>query len=208
MDITTDELKNRALKNLQVGWGNPIFAFFIIGLISQGIGLIPAVGSLVSLVIGGPLALGAAIFSLKLSKDENPSTSTVFDGFQNFSNAISTYLLMIFIIIGYTLLLIIPGIIRGIAYSQVMFILAKNPGIPSIDALKQSREMMEGHKMDYFILNLSFIGWSLLCILTFGIGFLWLVPYVKVSLAHFHNELAGDEDINAHLSNKTDLLDA
>jgi len=208
MDITTDELKNRALKNLRIDWGNPILAFFLILLVSQGIGMIPQIGSLLGLIIGGPLALGTAIFSLKVSKGEQPKPSEIFDGFKNFSNALSTYLLMVLIIIGYAFLLIIPGIIRGIAYSQVMFILAKNPSMAPMYALKKSREMMDGHKMDYFILNLSFIGWSLLCILTFGIGFLWLIPYIRVSLAHFHNELSGDEDLGVSLSNSEELLDA
>ena len=129
-------------------------------------------------------------------------------GFKNFGNALGTYILMGIIVFVFMLLLIIPGIIRAIAYSQTMYILAKNPSISAMDALKKSRSMMDGHKLDYFILNLSFIGWGLLCILTLGIGFLWLIPYIRISLAHFHNELAGDEDPDVVLTNSEELLDA
>ena len=208
MDIASSELKNRALDNLRIGWGNPILAFFLVGLISQLSSLVPFIGSIIALIIVGPLALGSATFSLQFSKNENPKVSTVFSGFNNFGNALGTYILMGLIVFAFTLLLIIPGIIRALAYSQTMFILAKNPNIAPLDALKKSREMMDGHKMDYFILNLSFIGWFLLCILTFGIGFFWLVPYINISLAHFHNELAGDEDLGVVLTNSDELLDA
>lgn len=208
MDITISELKDRSLSNLRMGWGTPILAFFLIWLISQLTSLLPFIGSILLLVIGGPLALGGAIYSLQFSKNKNPNVSTVFNGFNNFGNAFGVYFLMGIIVLAFTLLLIIPGIIRAIAYSQTMFILAKNPNIAPLDALKKSREMMEGHKMDYFILNLSFIGWYFLCILTLGIGLLWLVPYVRISLAHFHNELSGDEDLGVMLSNSDELLDA
>ena len=87
------------------------------------------------------------------------------------------------------LLLIIPGIIAALAYSQTFYILAEDESIGAMDALKKSKEMMNGYKWKYFCLSLRFLGWVLLCILTLGIGFLWLAPYVEVSYAHFYEEL-------------------
>ena len=126
MDIASSELKNRALGNLNIGWGNPILAFFLVGLISQLSSFVPFIGSIIALIIVGPLALGSATFSLQFSKNENPKVSTVFSGFNNFGNALGTYILMRLIVFAFTLLLIIPGIIRALAYSQTMFILAKS----------------------------------------------------------------------------------
>jgi uncharacterized membrane protein len=93
----------------------------------------------------------------------------------------------IFIIL-WTLLLIIPGIIMSLAYSMTFYILADNPDINPIDAIRKSREMMYGYKWKIFCLNLRFIGWGFLCIFTMGIGLLWLLPYMSVSFAKFYEE--------------------
>ena len=86
-------------------------------------------------------------------------------------------------------MLIIPGIIKAIAYSQLFYILAEDPDISAQDALRKSEAMMYGHKWQYFWLVLSFIGWSILCILTLGIGYLWLIPYMNVSFANFYMDV-------------------
>ena len=72
---------------------------------------------------------------------------------------------------------------------MTLFIISEEPGMPVMDAITKSREMMDGHKFDYFILQLSFIGWALLCILTLGIGYLWLTPYMQITTAAFYNDL-------------------
>ena len=87
------------------------------------------------------------------------------------------------------LLLIIPGFIYAIAYSQAFYILADEPKTDPLVCIRKSKEMMDGYKMKYFLLQLSFLGWALLCILTLGIGFLWLVPYIQVSNAIFHDDI-------------------
>jgi len=87
---------------------------------------------------------------------------------------------------------------------MAFYILNDNPGMSAMAALNQSKEMMEGHKGKLFLLGLSFIGWWILCILTLGIGFLWLTPYVELTMANFYEELkagrrfsgAGTRDFN------------
>ena len=86
-------------------------------------------------------------------------------------------------------MLIIPGIIKGIAYSQAMYILAENPEIGGREAISKSQEMMRGHKMEYFILLLSFIGWSILASLTFGLLYIWLIPYMNATYANFYQSI-------------------
>ncbi len=98
----------------------------------------------------------------------------------------------------WTLLFIIPGIIAQIGYSQVWFILTEDDEISPNDALKKSKEMMYGYKMQYFLLGLSFIGWIILAILTCGIGLLWVLPYIQTSNAKFY------EDLKANYIGNTD----
>jgi uncharacterized membrane protein len=98
----------------------------------------------------------------------------------------------------WSLLLIIPGIIKGIAYSQVFFLLRDNPEYTALEAITESKKRMKGYKWKFFLLNLSFIGWAFIAIFTLGIGFLWLTPYILTANATFYNELIaprGNEDV-------------
>ena len=92
----------------------------------------------------------------------------------------------------WTLLLIIPGIIKYFSYAMTPFILKDYPELSANKAIDLSRAMMKDRKFDLFYLILSFIGWYLLAILTFGIGFFWLVPYVQTSMASFYADVKGD----------------
>ena len=92
----------------------------------------------------------------------------------------------------WSLLFIIPGIIMTFAYAMTPYILEEHPEIGAWDASTRSREMMKGHKFDLFYLYLSFIGWFLLALLTAGIGFLWLSPYVETAKAAFYNDLKAE----------------
>jgi uncharacterized membrane protein len=99
----------------------------------------------------------------------------------------------------WTLLLVIPGIIKAFSYSMTKYILDDNPELSASEAIHRSRMMMRGHKFDLFYLYLSFIGWFLLCLLTAGIGFLWLAPYVDTSLAAFYEDVKSDYALNGGL---------
>lgn len=89
----------------------------------------------------------------------------------------------------WTLLLIIPGIIKAFGYALTPYLLVDCPELTPLQCIKLSDRMMKGHKFDLFYLYLSFIGWFLLCILTLGIGFLWLQPYVSTSVAAFYKDV-------------------
>lgn len=90
----------------------------------------------------------------------------------------------------FLILLMIPVIIKRITYAQTMYVLKDIPGLSPLEAITMSKKMMVGYKWRYFKLNLSFIGWALLCILTLGVGFLWLIPYIQTTLAEFYNQLS------------------
>ena len=87
--------------------------------------------------------------------------------------------------------LFIGAIIFSLAYGMVPFVIFDNPGIAPREALRTSRMMMRGHKAELFLLQLSFIGWALLCILC-PIGILWLSPYMYTATAHFYEDVKAE----------------
>jgi len=184
------EMKDEALRKLDKKWGVSVAVVLIVGVLSGAAGLIP----FGSVVIGGPLTLGMAGYFLKIARNEEADLNQVFDGFKQFGNALGAYILMILVIAVGFILLIVPGIMAAMALSQTFNIMRDDPSIGAVDALKKSNQLMDGHKMDFFLFNLSFIGWALLCILTLGLGFLILGPYVSTSNAIFYNHLTGHQD--------------
>ena len=183
------ELMAEARESLSGNWGLAIATFLVYGIIISIFQVIPTVGPVLVLFIAGPMLVGISMFSLSLSRGENARLEQIFEGFKNYGTVLGAYLLMVVLILLWMLLLIIPGIIAAIAYSQTFYILAEDDAISSMDALKKSKEMMDGYKWKYFCLGLRFIGWALLCVLTLGIGFLWLSPYIQVSYAKFYEDI-------------------
>lgn len=161
-------------------------------LVTGAIQMIPFIGGVLSLLVSGPMTLGWAIFALGLARNENARLEMIFEGFQRFGTALAAYLLVGIFVILWSLLLIVPGIIAALAYSQVFYILTDDKMIGPMEAIRKSKDMMQGNKWKFFCLGLRFIGWALLCVFTFGVGFLWLFPYVAVATAKFYDDLQGD----------------
>lgn len=191
-------LMRNARASLQGRWGLAIGTFLIYMLIVGGIQVVPILGTIATLVISGPFALGIAIFALALSREQDAEVGQIFQGFNNFGTALGAYLLMGIFTFLWSLLLIIPGIIAAISYSMTFYIIADNEDIEVMAAIDKSKQMMYGYKWKFFRMGLRFFAWSLLCILTLGIGFLWLIPYMQVSTAKFYEDIkrepSTDED--------------
>ena len=81
----------------------------------------------------------------------------------------------------WSLLFIIPGIVKAYSYAMTPYIVHDNPEMPVRECIRQSQRMMKGYKMKLFLLDLSFIGWILLGIFSFGIGLLWVLPYMETA---------------------------
>lgn len=196
---TIRELKANARQQLSGRWGSAVgivflysFMILAVAILSSVIGYVDKtqiVGNVITILIGQPLGLGLIIFSLKFKRGENYSVETLFNGFRQFGSVVLLYLWMMLWIILWTLLLFIPGIIKSYSYSMSFYILADNPEVGVRNALTLSKQMMSGFKWKYFVLQLSFIGWSLLACLTLGIGFLWLSPYMQISIANFYDDV-------------------
>ncbi len=187
--IENVDLMRMALESLKGNWGLAIGTFLVYILVVGAISVIPVLGAIVSLILAGPMALGMAVFILSLSRSRDGSLEQLFRGFSNFGISLGAYLLMALFTFLWMLLLIIPGIIAAISYSMTFFIIADDNSIGAMAAIDKSKKMMDGFKWKYFCLGLRFIGWALLCLLTLGIGFLWLFPYIQVSFAKFYDNV-------------------
>ena len=164
--------------------------------ITQFIPGISNVLAVIMLLAAGPFALGFAGFFLKRIRGEQIAVENIFDGFKCF---FQSFLLMFFTVLFtalWCLLLIIPGIVKAFGYSMAFYIMYDNPEIKPQEALKKSQIMMKGYKFKLFLLELSFLGWMLLAYLSFGIGFLWLNPYMYLSIANFYENLKRNQENN------------
>lgn len=191
---TRAELRARARASLKGNWGRAILILFLGGLLSGVIGGIlslihPVVQYAFNLIVTGPITLGLTVAFLEIAGNNRPSVSTIFIGFRSFGKTFLLYLLLLIFTLLWILLFIVPGIIAGLRYSQAYYILRDNPEISPLEAIRRSKTMMSGNKGRLFVLGLSFIGWWLLGILTLGIGYLWLYPYIMTTSAHFYLDL-------------------
>jgi uncharacterized membrane protein len=141
-------------------------------------------------LVGGPLAISFSYFFLSLSRNKTVEIGDMLKGFdKNFLNPVLAMVLITIYVLLWAVLLIIPGIIAALSYSQVFFILVENPSMSASDAIAKSKAMMEGYKWKYFCLFFRFIGWIILSIFTLGIGFLFLAPYMQVTFAKFYDDI-------------------
>jgi uncharacterized membrane protein len=183
------ELMAQAREALKGRWGLAIGAnliYFVIIIAAQNI---PKVGAGISIIVGAPLIVGVSGFFLCLARKQDAQLVQIFDGIKKFWACLGTYLLAFIFILLWSLLLIIPGIMAAYSYAMIYFILAENDSIGPLEAIAKSKEMMRGNRWKLFCLSLRFIGWSIVCILTLGIGFLWMFPYLYVSLARFYDDI-------------------
>ena len=192
MNTENVTLMRSARESLKGKWPLAVGTFFLYTLFVAGPGSVEHRGSILTLIIGGPFALGAAIFSLSIARGKEARVEQIFQGFNQFANALVAYLLILFYVLLWALLFIVPGIIAALSYSMTFYIMADDPQIQPQDALKKSKSMMNGYKLKLFYLDLRFFLLGILCILTLGIGFLWLIPYFHVTMAKFYDDLKID----------------
>lgn len=159
---------------------------------------VPFLGTVATVIIGGPFLLSISTMFLRIYKGENVALEQLFEGFSDFARTFTAYLLMCIYIVLWAILLIIPGLVAALGYSMTFFIMAEDPNISAQDALRKSKEMMTGHKWDLFWLSFSFIGWIILAAFTFGIGFLWLNSYMYASYVVFYQNLKSKNGVNAN----------
>ena len=199
MDSITN-YKNRALSALENKWGNFVAITFVYGFII-GITQIlsgnedgPAILNLIGLVLfilALPLTWGYQTLFLGAVRGGEATAKDMIEGYnkEQFSRVLTTALLYYVYVFLWSLLLLIPGCIKSYSYAMTPYILKDNPEMKNNAAIEESMRMMDGHKLELFLLDLSFIGWAILSMLTCCIGFLWLVPYMNMARVNFYEDL-------------------
>ena len=198
MVTSNKDLMTQARESLSGRWGLAVGTFFVYMLIigflvspnySVEIGNFRFAVNIAILLLEGAFVLGAATFSLAIARNEYAEFGMLFSGFKCYGKTLALYLLIMVFTLLWMLLLIVPGIIAAISYSMAFFILRDNPDMKAMEAIDASKKMMYGYKWKYFCLGLRFLGWFILGILSCGIGFLWILPYLYISTAKFYIDL-------------------
>ena len=145
---------------------------------------------LITLLLGGVISVGLCRFLLDMAtKRREPRFNTLFSRFNIYLKTLGLNILITLAVLAGTLLFIIPGIIVSLMFSQAFYILSEDPSKSITQCINESVKLMNGHKWDLFYLNLTFIGWWLVSILTLGIAALWVAPYQKLTEANFYLDL-------------------
>ena len=195
--MENSKIMKEAYASLTGKWALAIGGNLLVALISiavAGVGWL-MVGedwgaNITSLIFAPPLAIGMTIFSLNISRDNNPEIDNLFIPFKtSWVNSILAYFMMgVLTFLGF-ILLIIPGIIAALMFSQVFFIMGEDKEISAYDALVKSMNMMKGYKWKFFRILLRLFVLAILCIFTLFIGFIWLMPYQNVVFAKFYDDI-------------------
>lgn len=202
--------KNEALSALRGNWANALVATIILVALAlffssndainsyyQRIVINPFIGyslSFVSLFVLLPLAVGYSnSMRVLLETGDNRLANNSFSlGFGNWLHVVWGMILSAIYIFLWTLLLIIPGLIKSYSYALTPYILVEHPEMSANEAIEESMRLMDGHKFDLFYLQLSFIGWAILSILSLGLGFIWLIPYQMTAQAAFYRDIKNE----------------
>ena len=181
------EIRRAARYALKGNWTQAVLTTLVYTLVAAAAGSIPLVG----LLIVCPLSFGFMLCFLRLVRGEDSSemVGDQFSVFSKYGRYLGVSLLYTLYVFLWSLLLIIPGIIKSYAYAMTPYVANDHPELDADDCIHESRMMMKGNKWKLFCMDLSFIGWAILCIFTLGIGFLWLQPWIESSHARFYEEL-------------------
>lgn len=198
------EYKAQAKQRMQGKYVNVIVIYLIISFITglfnapsfnSAIGQNGNIGynilSVITLVLAAGFAYATTNMFIKVSKDEQPDLQEILlSGFKNdFVRNLICHLLTLLFTFLWTLLFIIPGIIKAIAYSMNFYLMIKDPKLSGQDAITKSKEYTQGYKGDLFGLYLSYLGWFILSLFTFGILLLWVVPKLKTAQMLYFDEI-------------------
>lgn len=186
--MTNQQLMQWAKAQLKGGWAMAALATLIYAII----GTVASWTYIVALIIAGPLYFGYYSYLNHQVDYKQSDLNLLFCGFTNrfAQNLVAGLLMTLAVGIG-MVLLIVPGIILACGFSMTFLIMIDDPNITGVDALKASWNLMKGQKWNFFCLILRFIGWILLCIITFGILVLWIEPYMSTAQIGFYRQLRG-----------------
>lgn len=204
--FTRVQFKEEAKEKLRGNWsymaGLAVIMMILSGIAGWLLGWIPLIGTILTLFISVPFQLSTIIIAIKLYHKVDIPVNDVFIGFKFTMKAVGLTLWMDLWIFLWSLLFIIPGIIKSYSYSMAYFCLVHNPELSIRDALNESKRITDGYKMDLFIMDLSFLGWIILCFFSCFIGFIFLSPYQIQTkyIAYRFIKMQHDDNLDEHES--------
>jgi uncharacterized membrane protein len=184
--MTAKNYRKTAWAKLSGNWTTAVVAYLIYSVI---LGVLSSTG-VGTLIFSGAMSVGMSIVLMQISRAGTSKIESLFDGFRKGlgNNIVAGILVSLFTFL-WSLLLIIPGIVKSYSYAMTFYILADNPDMAPTEAINKSKEMMKGNKWRLFCLDFSFIGWYLLSFLTLGILLLWVNPYSMQARVEFYESL-------------------
>ena len=198
--MTRQQIK--AMARAQLGnqiFGNTWLIAVVVAVIQTAIAYlvnaIPVIGQIALLLLSGPVAYGVSAMFLKQTRTgEKMDIGDIFNGFrEDFSNTFLIGLMTTIFTMLWSLLFIIPGIVKALSYSMAMYIKVDHPDYDWKQCIDESQRMMQGHKGELFVLNLSFIGWMIVGACCAGIGGFWVEAYMQAATSQFYENLRRSE---------------
>ncbi len=183
--IERSALKEKAKRQIKGNIGTYFLCMLIVALISSATAPILGAG----LILAPVFSFSMTIIALHIAREEKFESRDAFAGFNKFGRVLWLSIITNFFVIMWSLLLFIPGIIKAYAYSMAPYILADHPEMTAREALNESKRITDGYKGDLFLLQLSFLGWHMLAVLTGGLLYIWLAPYLNTAHSNYYLEL-------------------
>ena len=187
--MTASDYRLTARTALKGKWGAFILTYLVMYLILSFCSGLPCIGLVALIFIQGPMVMGYHTSALKVMRGIDPDLNDLFASFKNMATPIILQIVNGLFIFLWSLLLIIPGIIKYYSYSMSFFVLNDNPQMTASEARAESMLIMKGYKWRLFCLDLSFIGWFLLSIPTCFVLMFWVVPYNTAARAAFYESI-------------------
>ncbi len=147
------------------------------------------IGTILQFFLIPPFLIGMKMCFLKFVRNCPVKPGDVLDGIGHTGRAVSLYFVNSLLAGLWSLLLVVPGIVKNYAYSMSFYVLADHPDMTQSDAREESERLMDGNKFRLFLLDISFLGWILLSLLTGGILLFWVQPYMQTAYVLFYKEL-------------------
>lgn len=171
---------------------SPEQAAFLAAVVLGVIFTVGIVGSIVHALLANPIEVGGRRFFEKNANDPTTQFNTMFEGFQDYGRVLVTMLIRDVFILLWTLLLIIPGAMKAYSYRLVPYLVKDRPELSPMEVLAESEALMRGNRWQAFVMDLSFLGWLLLGVVTLNLGnIFWTNPYMNATDAALYQELTG-----------------
>lgn len=183
------EIRQEAMAALKGKWTNPVIAAAVYLIVLSALGAIPGLNT-ISTIVTIPLAFGLSVWFLRFKRTgQDQEINTLFVGFSDFKRVFVTLFLMQIYTMLWSMLLVVPGVMKGLSYALTTYILQDEPELSNDAAIEKSMAMMEGHRMQLFLMSLNFLMWT---IISCGIGLFIVLPYMHTTMAAFYEEVKSD----------------